>query len=126
MIPIHGDGSQTRTFTYVDDTVEGIYACTMDERADGEIFNIGANEEITILDLAHLLKRISGTEGEAKIEFIPYNEISKGRKYQDVMRRVPDTTKLREMLGVSSQVSLEEGMRRTFEWQKNIMALMSE
>jgi len=126
IIPIHGDGMQTRTFTYVDDTVAGIYACTMDERADGEIFNIGANEEITILDLAHLLKRISGTPGETKLELIPYDQISKGRKYQDVMRRVPDTSKLREMLGVTSQVSLEEGMRRTFEWQKNVMSQMAE
>lgn len=126
VIPLHGDGSQTRTFTYVDDTVAGIYACTMDDRANGEIFNIGANEEITIRDLAYLLKRISGTPGEAKVEFIPYDQISQGRKYQDVMRRVPDTSKLREVLGVTSQVSLEEGMRRTFEWQKNIMAVNSD
>ncbi|MEM7660515.1 MAG: NAD-dependent epimerase/dehydratase family protein, partial [Bacteroidota bacterium] len=121
VIPIHGDGSQTRTFTYVDDTVAGIYACTMMDEANGEIFNIGANKEITILGLAQLLKKISGTPGELKVEFIPYNEISQGRKYQDVMRRVPNTAKLSRMLGVTSQVDLEEGMRRAFEWQKKVM-----
>lgn len=121
VIPIHGDGQQTRTFTFVDDTIAGIYAATMQDAANGEIFNIGANKEITILELAQLLKRVSGTPGELKYELIPYDEISKGRKYQDVMRRVPDTTKAQELLGVKAQVDVEEGMRRTFEWQKTIM-----
>lgn len=121
VIPIHGDGSQTRTFTYVDDTIAGIYACAMMDEANGEIFNIGANKEITILGLAKLLKEISGTPGELKYELIPYDQISQGRKYQDVMRRVPNTEKLARILGVSSQVSLEEGMRRAFMWQKEIM-----
>lgn len=118
VIPIHGDGQQTRTFTYVDDTVAGIYAAAMKAEANGEIFNIGANKEITILGLAELLKKISGTPGDLKVEFVPYNQISKGRKYQDVMRRVPDTRKAERLLGVKAQVDLEEGMRRTFEWQK--------
>ncbi|MDX1909032.1 MAG: GDP-mannose 4,6-dehydratase [Bacteroidia bacterium] len=119
-IPIHGDGSQTRTFTYVDDTVAGIYAATVKDEANGEIFNIGANKEITILGLAQLLHKISGRPGEVNVEFIPYDQISQGRKYQDVMRRVPDTTKLERMLGVKAQVDIEDGMRRTFEWQRSI------
>ncbi|MEM6347981.1 MAG: NAD-dependent epimerase/dehydratase family protein [Bacteroidota bacterium] len=121
VIPIHGDGTQTRTFTYVDDTVAGIYAATIKEEANGEIFNIGADKEITILELAQLLKRVSGTPGELKYELIPYDQISKGRKYQDVMRRVPDTTKAQKLLGVKAQVDVEEGMRRTFEWQRKVM-----
>ncbi len=120
VIPIHGDGSQTRTFTYVDDTVDGIYAAAMKTEADGEIFNIGANREITILELAKLIKRISNTPGDPKIELIPYNQISAGRKYQDVMRRVPNTDKAQKLLGVKAQIDLEEGMRRTFEWQKRV------
>ena len=121
VIPIHGDGQQTRTFTFVEDTVAGIYAAAMKDEANGEIFNIGANKEITILGLAQLLKKISGTPGELKYELIPYDQISKGRKYQDVMRRVPDTTKAQKLLGVTAQYSLEEGMTKTFEWQKAIM-----
>jgi UDP-glucose 4-epimerase len=119
-IPIHGDGSQTRTFTFVEDTVSGIYASMMKPEANGEIFNIGANQEMTILDLAHLLHRISGNPGEPKIKFIPYDQIAQGRKYQDVMRRVPDTRKAEQMLGFRAQFSPEEGLRRTFEWQKAI------
>lgn len=120
-IPIHGDGKQTRTFTYVDDTVEGIYAAAMKPEANGEIFNIGAHKEITILELAEMLKEISNEATETEITLIPYDQISVGRKYQDVMRRVPDTSKAQRILGVKAQISLEEGLRRTFEWQKNIV-----
>ena len=118
-IPIHGDGLQTRTFTYVDDTVEGIYAAAMKPEANGEIFNIGANKEITILELAKILNGMSD-ENQSEIELIPYDQISKGRKYQDVMRRVPDTSKAERILGVRAKTSLEDGLRRTFEWQKEI------
>ena len=124
-IPIHGDGMQTRTFTYVDDTVAGIYAATTKQEANGEIFNIGANKEITILGLAELLKDIASVS-DAKITLIPYDSISKGRKYQDVMRRVPDTSKAERILGVKAQTDLEEGLRRTFEWQKNVSALKKQ
>lgn len=118
-IPIHGDGLQTRTFTYVDDTIEGIYAATIKPEANGEIFNIGGNREITICDLAELIRDLSDYRSDIKIIFIPYDEISKGTKYQDVMRRVPDTTKAEKILGVRAQTSLEDGLRRTFEWQKS-------
>ena len=122
VIPIHGNGQQTRTFTFVDDTVEGIYQCTIQDAANGEIFNIGNGDgEITILGLAQLIKRVSETPGELKVEMIPYDQISKGRKYQDVMRRVPDTSKAERLLGFKAKVSVEEGMRRTFEWQRDIM-----
>ncbi|MEZ5040720.1 MAG: GDP-mannose 4,6-dehydratase [Saprospiraceae bacterium] len=119
-IPIHGDGQQTRTFTYVDDTVNGIYLAALKEEANGEILNIGAgiDQEITILDLAKLLKRISGTPGELNYKLIPYDNISQGRKYQDVLRRVPDTSKAKALLGFSAQVNIEEGMARTFAWQR--------
>lgn len=119
-IPIHGDGTQTRTFTYVADTVEGMYAATMKPEANGEIFNIGANKEITILELAELLNEISDEEKKSPIKLIPYNEISTGRKYQDVMRRVPDTTKAEKILGVRAKTSMRDGLRLTYEWQKKV------
>ncbi|MBU2948010.1 NAD-dependent epimerase/dehydratase family protein [Zobellia uliginosa] len=119
-IPIHGDGQQTRTFTFVNDTVEGIYAATTKPEANGEIFNIGANEEITILELATLLKEISDEPTTSQVKLIPYNEISAGRKYQDVMRRVPDNTKAERILGIKAQTSLKEGLRITFNWQKKV------
>ena len=104
----------------MDDTINGIYAASINPNSDGEIFNIGANNEITIIELANILLGMANGNTGSEIEFIPYDQISKGRKYQDVMRRVPDTAKAQRILGVQAQTSLEEGLRRTFEWQKSI------
>lgn len=118
-ITIHGDGLQTRSFTFVSDTVAGIYAATVKPEANGEIFNIGSNHEITILDLAKTIKRLSNTPGELKLNFIPYESFT-GRKYEDVRRRVPDSSKCEQILGVKAVVSLEEGLSRTIEWQRRL------
>jgi len=116
-IPIHGDGMQTRSFTFVSDTVEGIYQSIFRDEANGEILNIGSKEEVTILELAKRIKAASGTPGDLKYELVPYESFSKN-KYEDVMRRVPDTTLSEKILGVAAKVSLDEGLRRTIEWQK--------
>ena len=118
-IPIHGDGSQTRSFTYVSDTVEGIYASIVKKEANGEVINIGATAEITILSLAEKIKALSGTPGDLKIELVPYESFT-GGKYQDVMRRVPDTTLCKKLLGVEAVVSLDDGLARTIEWQRQM------
>jgi len=118
-IPIHGDGSQTRSFTYASDTVDGIYASIVRPEANGEIINIGSTHEISILELAKLIKRLSNTGGEAKIEFVPYESFT-GKKYQDVMRRVPDTSHCERILGVKARVGLEEGLQRTIDWQRRV------
>jgi UDP-glucose 4-epimerase len=121
VIPIHGDGSQTRSFTFVSDTVDGIYEATVRPQANGEVINIGNTEEVTILELARRIKRLSGTPGEVKIEFVPYASFtSKG--YQDVMRRVPDVSVCERLLGVRARVSLDEGLARTIEWQRRVTA----
>ena len=121
VIPIHGDGSQTRSFTYVSDTVAGIYAAVLRDEANGEVINNGATTEITILDLAKKIKALSGTPGELKYELIPYESFT-GKKYEDVMRRVPDTSLCKKLLGVQAQVSLDEGLAKTIEWQRQAMA----
>lgn len=124
VIPIHGDGKQTRSFTFVSDTVAGIYASIIRDEANGEVLNIGSKEEVTILELAQRIKTVSGTPGELKIEFIPYESFS-GKKYEDVMRRVPDTSHSEKVLGVKSQVSLDEGLAKTIEWQRRVSSARS-
>jgi UDP-glucose 4-epimerase len=119
-IPIHGDGLQTRSFTYVSDTVEGTYAAIVNPEANGEIFNIGSTHEITILELAKTIKRLSKTHGELKLKFVPYESFT-GRRYEDVRRRVPDVSRCERILGVKAKVGLEEGLARTIEWQRNVM-----
>lgn len=121
-IPVHGDGLQTRSFTFVSDTVEGTYAATVKSAANGEILNIGSTHEITILDLAKIIHRLSGTEGDARIEFVPYESFT-GNRYEDVRRRVPDVSLCERLLGVKAKVGLEEGLRRTIEWQRKFTAL---
>ena len=118
-IPIHGDGLQTRSFTYVSDTVEGIYAAIMKPEANGEIFNIGSTHEITILELAKTIKRLCNTPGELKLKFIPYESFT-GRKYEDVRRRVPDVSRCERVLRVKAKVRLEAGLLRTIEWQRSV------
>jgi len=120
VIPIHGDGQQTRSFTFVSDTVDGIYASIMKDEANGEVLNIGNNEEITILELARRVKAASGTPGELKIEMVPYESFT-DKKYEDVRRRVPDTTFSQKVLGVKASVPLDEGLKRTIEWQRKAM-----
>jgi len=126
VIPIHGDGLQTRSFTYVSDTVAGICAAIVRSEANGEVLNIGSTEEVTIVDLARKIKQQSNTPGELKLEFIPYADINPGKKYEDVMRRVPDTTISKRVLGVTAEVSLEEGLTRTIEWQRQATPLAKE
>lgn len=118
VIPIHGDGRQTRTFTYVSDTVAGIMAALERPGTNGEIINIGSDREISILELARLIKKLAHTPGQLKFEFIPYNKLYKG--YEDASRRVPDLTKAQRLLGFCPRTSLEEGLQKTIEWQRKI------
>lgn len=118
-ITIHGDGMQTRSFTYVSDTVAGIYAATIKPEANGEIFNIGNNREITILELAKTIKELCNTPTELRLKFIPYESFT-GKKYEDVMRRVPDSSRCETILGVNAAVDLEAGLAHTINWHRNL------
>src|SRR6266480_5587914 len=106
-IPIHGDGLQTRSFTYVSDTVEGIYAAILKPEANGEIFNIGSTHEVSIIELAHSTWRLGEPGAAARIKYVPYESFT-SRQYEDVRRRVPDVSLCARVLGVEAKVSLEE------------------
>ncbi len=114
-LPVHGDGSQTRSFTYVTDHVAGIAAAVESSRADNLVVNIGAEDEITIRALAELIWRlVQGDDTPALIETIPYESFG---KYEDVVRRVPDISRARDLLGFEPKVDLETGLRETILWQ---------
>jgi UDP-glucose 4-epimerase len=119
-IPIHGDGLQTRSFTYVSDTVWGIAAVAEADGLDREIVNIGSNVEITILELAHQVHRLCDVPWPLEVRMLPYDEIA-ARKYEDVRRRVPDITKAKRTIGFHAKVTLEEGLRKTIEWQRPLV-----
>ena len=121
-ITIHGDGQQTRSFTYVADTVSGFVAAVEQDDVNREIFNIGNTKEISIVELARLIHRLMEAKNPLKMEFVPYDEISKGRKYEDVRRRIPDVSKAMQRLGFSAKTGLEEGLKITIAWQKAVRA----
>ena len=108
-ITVFGDGTQTRSFCYVTDQVEGLLKLAFSERAEGEVVNIGSDREITILELAKLIKEL--TKSSSEIEFHPLPK-------DDPMRRKPDISKAKKLLGWKPKVELEEGLRMMIEWFK--------
>ncbi len=117
-MPVHGDGLQTRSFTYIRDTAEGTLLALEKEEAIGRAINIGNVEEISVLELGKKIwKFVRGSEGP-QIEFIPYRQFP-GR-YEDVRRRVPDIRLARELLHFTPKTSIDEGLIPTIEWQRRI------
>ncbi|MEO7834843.1 MAG: NAD-dependent epimerase/dehydratase family protein [Ginsengibacter sp.] len=119
-IEIHGDGSQTRTFTYIEDTINALLLCIENNNSDNQIFNTGGKSgEISINDLAILIwKLVNGENSTPKINYIPYSTFG---NYEDVMRRVPDISKLCSVLNFKPQWDLQKGLKATIEWQKNFI-----
>lgn len=106
-ITVFGTGEQTRSFTYVTDEVDGILRLASFDEAEGEVVNIGNNRETKIIELAELVKELTGSESEITFHPLPKD---------DPKRRAPDITKARRLLRWKPEVSLEEGLRRTIEW----------
>ena len=113
-ITLHGDGTQTRSFTYIDDHVRGIIACVEKEEANNQVFNIGATFEISIKDLGVKIWNMIRPGEDPKLAYIPYETFG---KYEDVQRRVPNIDKARTMLGFEPAVDLDDGLSRTMLWQ---------
>ena len=106
-LTVYGDGQQTRTFTYVTDVVDGLYGLMGCPGAIGEVFNLGGNEEISILELA---KRIIRKTGSAStIDLIPYEKAFE-KDFEDMQRRVPSTDKARAAIGFRPATSLDANL----------------
>lgn len=112
-VTVIGDGTQTRCFTYIDDAVRATIAAGIVPGTDGDVFNIGTNVETSIAELARLMIDIAGAK--STIKFVTQESVY-GSSYEDIPRRVPDNTKMREVLGVRADTPLREGLRRTIEW----------
>lgn len=102
-ITIFGDGSQTRSFCYVTDQVEGLLRLASSDTAGGNVVNIGNDREVTVLDLAHAIRKI--TRSQSGMVFSPLPE-------DDPQRRWPDIGKAKALLGWNPKVSLEEGIKK--------------
>ncbi len=107
--PIHGDGTQTRDFTYIENVVEGNLIACQKENIGGEVFNLACGQSCSVLDLVRFINEILGKD--VKPVFTP-------PRPGDVKHTLADTTKMREVLGFSCRVGLMEGLKRTVEWFK--------
>ncbi|MBW2579409.1 MAG: GDP-mannose 4,6-dehydratase [Deltaproteobacteria bacterium] len=102
-IVVHGDGSQSRTFIHISDAVDALIGLMAEPSALGQVVNVGSTEEVTIKELALMVKEMAGSESD--IEYISY-EKAYGPGFEDMKRRCPDISKITELLGFQPKVSL--------------------
>ncbi len=106
-LTVYGDGSQTRSFCYVDDEVRGILALLDSDHA-GPV-NIGNPNECTVLELARAVLDVTGSRSEIVFEPLPAD---------DPARRRPDITRAHDLLGWEPEIDLADGLARTYEWYR--------
>ena len=109
-LTVHGDGLQTRCFTYVDDTVEGTLRAALDLRGEGQIFNVGNDHETSIIDLATTIIAMTGSS--SVVQHVSYEQRF-GKGFEDTKRRIPDVHRARAVLDFNAGVSLQDGLQRT-------------
>ncbi len=115
-IVVYGDGSQTRSFTYVTDAVHAVIKLMQEKHAIGEIFNIGNPKDITIQELANLTKQVLGSN--SPIVNMPYKDVY-GSDFEDTHYRAPDISKIKKAIGFVPKIELEEMIEKTAEYWRN-------
>ena len=104
---MYGDGEQSRCFCDVRDVVPAIIQLAAEPEAEGRVFNIGNQAEITILDLARKVKEMTGSQ--SAIILVPYEQATE-QGFEDMRRRVPDISRVRELLGWEPRIALERSI----------------
>ncbi len=110
-LTVYGDGSQTRSLCYVSDLVRGVLAVL--DRGDALPINLGNPHEVTMLQLAEIIIKLSGSKSEIVFRDLPVD---------DPKQRRPDIARARQMLGWQPEVGLEDGLRRTLEYFQSVLA----
>jgi len=110
-LTIYGNGSQTRSFCYVSDMVEGLYSLATAHNCAGEIINIGNSNEKTILEIADMIKKLSKSQSEIVFKTIGQD---------DPKKRCPDIIKAKKLLNWQPKIDLEEGLKKTIEYFKSL------
>ena len=114
-ITVFGDGKQSRCFADVSDVVNGLVALMNSDKALGKVFNIGSYNEITILDLAK--KIIKMTNSSSEIVFINYDD-AYGEGFEDMRKRVPNITKIKNTVDYSPNVSIDQIIENVISYHK--------
>jgi UDP-glucose 4-epimerase len=114
---LYDSGDQTRCFTYVDDAVAGTLLAADSDAAIGEAFNIGSMTETSMRGVVDLAIKIASVDAVSEAEVVD-TAAQFGGRYEDIPRRIPDSTKAQRELGWRLQITVEEGIRRTVEWAR--------
>jgi UDP-glucose 4-epimerase len=114
-LTVYGDGNQSRCFCDVSDVVRALVELAECPAAEGQLFNIGSTEEITILELAKKIIKLSGSDSQ--ITFISYNE-AYGPGFEDMHRRIPDISKINRTIGWAPLLSLDDSLKRFIDYYK--------
>lgn len=111
---VYDDGGQSRCFTYVQDAVDATIAVATSVHSVGECFNVGSSVETTVAQLSGLVAELTGVDVRAAVG----TESETAGRYQDLRRRVPDTSKIEAMIGWRCETDLRHGLARTIEWAR--------
>jgi UDP-glucose 4-epimerase len=114
-ISVYGDGTQSRSFTHVRDAVEAIISLMAEPQADGDVFNVGNDYEITINELAQMVKEMTGSD--SKIEHVPY-EKAYGPGFEDMERRCPNIEKINNLIGYKPAYDLKAMIQSVIDYFK--------
>jgi len=114
-LTVFGDGTQSRSFTYVGDVVEALVRLVKEPKAVGEVFNIGNMGEVTILELAHRVKTATGSA--SPVHLIPYDQAYEAG-FEDMPRRVPDITKIHALVGYTPKLDLDDIITRVVAFMR--------
>jgi UDP-glucose 4-epimerase len=114
-ITVFGDGRQSRCFTHVHDVVGALIALAEHPESVGNVYNVGGDQEITILELAERIKALTGSS--SRINFVPYDQ-AYGEGFEDMRRRVPDLTKIHNLIGYRPRHTLDEILMSVIESQR--------
>lgn len=120
-LTVYGDGSSSRCFTHVSDAVRALIGLMNEEAATGEVFNIGSNQEITILELAEQVRRMVGSSSE--ITFVPYS-VAYEDNFEDMPRRVPCLDKIGRTIGWRPEISLDGILESVIEYNQSLSQVL--
>ena len=113
-ITVYGDGRQTRSFCYIDDMINGLKRTLFLEKAQNEVINLGNPNELTIVELANLIKKMTNSSSSIVFEKLPED---------DPKRRRPDITKAKRLMGWKPKVTIAEGLEKTIKYFKGVIKI---
>jgi UDP-glucose 4-epimerase len=115
-ITVYGDGSQSRCFAHVSDVVGALIRLIENQTAVGEVYNIGNNKEVTILELAERIKAL--TDSDSRIVFVPYDQAYE-EGFEDMLRRIPDLSKIHKLIDYQPTLGLDEILKSVIDYQRS-------